>query len=39
MLEKWEGLAQPTGVAVDEDGTIYVAETRGGRISRLRPTQ
>jgi len=39
VLEEWTGLERPTGLAVGEDGTIYVAETGGNRISRLQPTR
>ena len=39
VLEEWTGLAGPTGLTVGEDGTIYVAETSGNRISRLQPTR
>ena len=39
VLEEWTDLARPTGLTVAEDGTIYVAETGGNRISQLQPTQ
>ena len=38
-LATWEGFAQPTGLAVDEAGDLYVADRWTGRLAKFRILQ
>ena len=38
-LATWEGFTQPTGLAVDEAGDLYVADRGTGRLAKFRILQ